>query len=223
MREINKIKTLLLALVVITTITISKTYAVINDYTLLGKTIYLDAGHGGPDSGAIAGGIYEKNINLEIVKKVEKELTKKGATVYLTRDKDTDLSTQTHNRKRSDLTNRAQKINKTNPNLYLSIHLNSTSNSKWRGMQIFYTSKNKQNKYLAQTIYDEMTKNLSNVRELKQEDNYYMYKQIKVPGVLVEVGFLSNPSDNYILRDEKYQEKIARLLATSLETYFTKK
>ena len=90
-------------------------------------------------------------------------------------------------------------------------------------MQIFYTSKNKQNKYLAQTIYDEMTKNLSNVRELKQEDNYYMYKQIKVPGVLVEVGFLSNPSDNYILRDEKYQEKIARLLATSLETYFTKK
>lgn len=223
MREINKIKTLLLALVVITTFTISKTYAIINDYTLIGKTIYLDAGHGGSDSGAIAGGIYEKTINLEIVQKVEKELIKKGATVYLTRDKDTDLSTQTHNRKRSDLTNRAQKINKTNPDLYLSIHLNSTANSKWRGMQIFYTSTNKQNKYLAQTIYEEMTRNLSNVRELKQEDNYYMYKQIKVPGVLVEVGFLSNPSDNYILRDQKYQEKIARLLAISLETYFTKK
>lgn len=52
---------------------------------------------------------YTKTINLEIVQKVEKELIKKGATVYLTRDKDTDLSTQTHNRKRSDLTNRAQK------------------------------------------------------------------------------------------------------------------
>ena len=82
MKEINKIKTLLLALVVITTFTISKTYAIINDYTLIGKTIYLDAGHGGPDSGAIAGGIYEKTINLEIVQKVEKELIKKGATVY---------------------------------------------------------------------------------------------------------------------------------------------
>lgn len=223
MREINKIKTLLLALVIVTTITISKTYAVINDYTLLGKTIYLDAGHGGPDSGAIAGGIYEKNINLEIVQKLEKELIKKGATVYLTRNEDTDLSTQNHNRKRSDLTNRAKKINKTNPDLYLSIHLNSTISSKWRGMQIFYTNKNKQNKFLAQTIYNEMEKNLSNVREIKQENNYYMYKQITVPGVLVEVGFLSNPSDNYILRDEKYQEKISRLLASSLEIYFTKK
>lgn len=223
MREINKIKTLLLALVIVTTITISKTYAVINDYTLLGKTIYLDAGHGGPDSGAIAGGIYEKNINLEIVQKLEKELIKKGATVYLTRNEDTDLSTQNHNRKRSDLTNRAKKINKTNPDLYISIHLNSTISSKWRGMQIFYTNKNKQNKFLAQTIYNEMEKNLSNVREIKQENNYYMYKQITVPGVLVEVGFLSNPSDNYILRDEKYQEKISRLLASSLEIYFTKK
>ena len=223
MRKINKIKTLLLVFILITIITISKTYAVINDYTLLGKTIYLDAGHGGPDSGAIAGDIYEKNINLAIVQKIEKQLIKKGATVYLTRDKDTDLSTQTYNRKRSDLTNRAKKINEVKPDLYLSIHLNSVANSKWRGLQIFYTNKNNQNKQLAQTIYDEVNKKLNKVREIKEENNYYMYKQIKVPGVLVEVGFLSNPSDNYLLRDDKYQEKIAQLLVTSLETYFTKK
>lgn len=223
MRKINKIKTLLLVFILITIITISKTYAVINDYTLLGKTIYLDAGHGGPDSGAIAGDIYEKNINLAIVQKIEKQLIKKGATVYLTRDKDTDLSTQTHNRKRSDLTNRAKKINEIKPDLYLSIHLNSVANRKWRGLQIFYTNKNSKNKQLAQTIYDEVNKKLNKVREIKEENNYYMYKQIKVPGVLVEVGFLSNPSDNYLLRDDKYQEKIAQLLVTSLETYFTKK
>lgn len=223
MRKINKIKTLLLVFILITIITISKTYAVINDYTLLGKTIYLDAGHGGPDSGAISGDIYEKNINLAIVQKIEKQLIKKGATVYLTRDKDTDLSTQTYNRKRSDLTNRAKKINEVKPDLYLSIHLNSVANSKWRGLQIFYTNKNNQNKQLAQTIYDEVNKKLNKVREIKEENNYYMYKQIKVPGVLVEVGFLSNPSDNYLLRDDKYQEKIAQLLVTSLETYFTKK
>ncbi len=71
---------------------ISKVYANINGFYLLGKTIYIDPGHGGRDSGAVYKNIYEKDINLEISKRLEKELTSYGATVYMTRYDDIDLS-----------------------------------------------------------------------------------------------------------------------------------
>ena len=80
----------------------------------------------------------EKNLNLSIVKKLANKLGEKGAIVLLTRDTDKDLSSKyASNRKRSDLTNRAMLINKSKANLYISIHMNSTTNSSWRGLQIF--------------------------------------------------------------------------------------
>lgn len=216
----NKYKSLVIIMFFIFTFSISQVYADVNDLSLLGKVIYLDAGHGGVDAGAEAKNIKEKDINLVLVKKLESVLVGKGATVYLTRDGDYDLSKTIKNRKRSDLANRAKLINESDADIYISIHLNSTTESKWRGLQVFYNSVNNENKILADTMYEVIKNNLSNVREVKKENSYYMYKRINVPGILIEAGFISNPSDNYILRDSFYQDKLVNNIAMGIIEYF---
>ena len=216
----NKYKLIIIISIFISILSISKVYAQILDYTLLGKIIYIDPGHGGIDSGTTYKNIYEKDINLIMSKKIEKYLVSKGATVYLTRETDKDLSKTTTNRKRNDLTNRAKLINNTNPDMYISIHLNYISNSKWQGLQIFYNNKNKENKNIANKLTTYLKEYTSNIREPKKENIYYMYKQIKVPGVLIELGFLSNPNDRYRLTREEYQDKLAQNISNSIEKYF---
>ena len=161
-------------------------------------------------------------MNLILVKKLEKELASRGAIVYLTRENDDDLSTTTVNRKRNDLYNRAKYINDISPNMYISLHLNSTTSPSWRGLQIFYTTQNKENKKIASTITDYLNQHFSNVREIKKDNTYYMYKFIKTPGVLIEAGFISNPSDNYLLRQEDYQNKLIVLITDAIEKYYQK-
>lgn len=197
-----------------------KASATINGYSLLGKIICLDSGHGGKDSGAESDKIIEKEMNLALTKKLEKALISRGATVYLTREDDYDLSTTTVNRKRSDLYNRAKLINRINPDIYISIHLNSTTSKAWRGLQVFYTNKNENNKILAETITNNLKRNIPNIREIKQDNNYYMYKLIKQPGVLIEAGFISNPDDNYLLRNSNYQNKLINEISNAIEIYF---
>lgn len=200
-----------------------KVEAFTKDYSLLGKVIYLDAGHGGKDSGAISNNLYEKDLNLEIVDKLESELLSRGALVLLTRDDDYDLSTTNINRKRDDLYSRIKLINDSNCDLYISIHLNSTTNSAWRGLQIFYSSINKDNKLLAETMNNTLANNIKNIREVKKSNDYYMYKNIKKPGILIEVGFLSNPNDKYLLKQEAYQYKLVTSITDGIVNYFTNK
>lgn len=216
----NKYKLLIISCFFLFTLSLPKVTATIKDLNLLGKVIILDAGHGGIDQGASSGKIIEKDLNLLLVKKLEKELTSRGATVYLTREDDKDLSTTTVNRKRNDLYNRAKYINDISPNMYISLHLNSTTSPSWKGIQLFYTTKNEENKQIAQTITDHLSKNLSNVREIKKDNTYYMYKFINSPGILIEAGFISNPSDNYLLRQEDYQDKLITLISDSIEEYY---
>ena len=85
-------KVLIICLFFLSIFCLSKIYAEVNDLTLLGKIIYLDAGHGGKDCGAISNSFLEKDMKLILVKKLEQELGKKGAIVYLKRDVDYDLA-----------------------------------------------------------------------------------------------------------------------------------
>lgn len=215
----NKFKLIIIICLFISIISISKVYAIVNSYTLLEKTIYLDPGHGGRDSGATYKDIYEKDINLIMCKKIEQYLISKGAIVYLTRESDIDLSTTSVNKKRSDLSNRAKLINKSNANMYISIHLNYIFNSQWKGLQIFYNNKNKENEIIANKLTSYLKETSSNIREPKKENIYYMYKQITVPGVLIELGFLSNPNDRYRLTREEYQDKLAKNISNAIEKY----
>lgn len=218
----NKYKLLIIICFFLITISLPQVTAVVKDLNLLGKVFVLDAGHGGTDSGAINGQIIEKDLNLILVKKLEKELISRGATVYLTREEDSDLSIKTQGRKRSDLYNRAKYINTIKPDMYISIHLNSTTSPSWKGLQVFYTSNNTENKEIAETITDYLKANIKNVRDSKENNTYYMYKHINYKGVLIEAGFISNKEENYLLRQEQYQNKLITLVADSIEKYYQK-
>jgi len=188
------------------------------------KTIFLDAGHGGPDSGALYRNIYEKDINLSIVKKLEKKLKEKGAQVFLTRDGDYDLSVPyTVNRKRSDLSRRSNMINRSNCDLYISIHLNADTSTTYHGAQVFYDNKIKQNKKIAETIQADLKQYLYTTRDAKQKNDMYLFHRLDKPGVLVEIGYITNPNDRYLLMQKEYQEKVANILTNSIIRYFYKK
>ena len=189
---------------------------------LFGKVIYIDPGHGGVDPGSIYKDIYEKDINLSISLKLQEKLIEKGAIVYLTRNGDFDLSvTNTINRKRSDLSRRANAINNSNCDIYLSIHLNAEASGTWRGPQVFYDDINENNALIAKILQ----KNLNNIyktnRKIKEVNDLYLEKRIKRPGVLLEVGFLSNANDRYLLRQDSFIEKLCETIANGLIDYFS--
>ena len=220
---IRQYKTLMLVMFFLSIFCFSKVNAIVKDYTLLGKCIYLDAGHGGRDSGAISSTFLEKDMNLLLTKKLEKVLVSKGAIVYMTRDGDYDLSKSTINKKRDDLYRRVKMINQSKCNLYISMHLNASPSTKWNGIQIFYSNILKENKQVADTITNTMKENMKNIRDVKKENGYYMYSKIKIPGVLVEAGFVSNPNDNYKIRQSNYQDILVNNIALGIEKYFEKK
>jgi N-acetylmuramoyl-L-alanine amidase len=201
----------------------SKVNAIVRDYSLLGKIIYLDAGHGGVDSGSVSNSFLEKDMNLLLVYELEEILVSKGAVVYLTRDGDYDLSSGNINRKRNDLYNRVKLINNSDCDLYVSMHLNSSPSSKWNGIQIFYSSVLNENKILGEMVTDVLKSNMKNVRDLKLENSYYMYSKIKVPGILVEAGFISNSNDNYKIRQKEYREILINNIVVGIENYFNSK
>lgn len=192
--------------------------AYINEAPLVGKVVYLDAGHGGVDPGAYYKDMYEEDINLSITLKLRDYLLTKGCTVYLTRDGDYDLSNpKSRLRKRSDLSNRASLIDKSNADLYLSIHLNSSTSTAWKGAQVFYDDINKNNKDFALIFQKNFNSNLGSKREEKEIKNLYMYKNIKnVPGLLLEVGFISNANERQLLNKEWYQNKIVKVITKSV-------
>lgn len=193
-----------------------------NNNPLKDKVIYIDPGHGGVDPGTIYKNIYEKDINLKISLNLKEKLEEKGAIVYLTRSDDYDLSvTNTINRKRSDLSRRANAINKSNCDLYLSIHLNSESTGTWRGPQVFYDDVNPANKEIALVIQKYLNKLFGTDREYKLVNDLYLEKRVKVPGVLIEVGFLSNSNDRYLLLNDSFIDKVSNCITNSLFEYFS--
>jgi N-acetylmuramoyl-L-alanine amidase len=214
-------KALIIVMFFLSVFSFSKVNAHIKNYSLLGKTIFLDAGHGGVDAGATSSTFLEKDMNLLLVNKLAVELVNRGAIVFLTRDGDYDLSTTTINRKRRDLYSRVKLINNSKSDLYISIHMNSSPSRKWNGIQIFYSNILSDNKEIAKILTNELKSNMKNIRDYKKENNYYMYSKLKVPGVLVEAGFISNSNDNYKIRQTKYQKILIENIANGIEKYLS--
>lgn len=187
---------------------------------LSGKIIIIDPGHGGKDPGSISDNTYESSINLEISKYLEYELTKVGATVILTREGDYDLSSPNAKwRKKSDFDNRINLINNSKANMYLSIHLNYLEDKKYDGPQVFYN--NNENKIIAQTIQEELNKELKNDRKIKKiPTRTYMYSKLTIPGVLIECGFLSNYNEKELLKTPEYQSKLAKIITNGVINYY---
>ena len=182
-------------------------------------SVVIDAGHGLEDVGANIGNIYEKDINLKISLYLEKELSRLGASVILTRNDDYDLSVpNARYRKKSDFDNRIKLINESNADMYLSIHLNYLNNSLYSGPQVFY---NKDNKELAELIQKSLNKYTNENRKIKNiPQNTYMYSKLKVPGVLIECGFLSNTKERNKLTNKEYQKLISKAISEAILEYF---
>ncbi len=191
------------------------------DLPLQGKVIVVDAGHGGLDPGTTYKDIYEKDINLKISLFLRDALANYGATVILTRDSDADLSNGAlEHRKKTDFDNRIKIINNNFTDIYLSIHLNYLSNTKYYGAQVFY---NNDNEILASFVQTYINDNLNSNREIKQiPSSTYMYGKLEKPGVLIECGFLSNQKEREKLVTENYQKEIAYVIANAVVAYYNR-
>lgn len=186
---------------------------------LSGKIIVIDPGHGGADPGTSYKDVFEKDLNLKISLYLEGELSRRGASVIMTRDSDYDLSSANAIwRKKSDFDNRIKLINNSNASLYLSIHLNYLSQTEYSGAQVFYNS---HNKTLAEIIQNTLNDELNGKRDVKKiPNNTYMYRQLKIDGVLIECGFLSNYKERELLQTEEYQQKIASTIAEAITKFY---
>jgi len=217
---IKKYKSLIIILCLLLIFSIQTIKA--EELPLFGVIITVDAGHGGRDPGTSYGNIEEKDINLEISKKLEKELTKNGAIVYMVRDSDIDLSSIYDSRKkRGDLYRRIKFIEKNQSDLYLSIHLNWYKNSSYRGAEVLYHNINENNKILATSLQEQFNKSMGTKRKIKTTD-LYLYRNTKTPGVLIECGFISNYQDRMLVTTKEGQEKISKIITEGVIDYLEK-
>ncbi|WP_029761782.1 N-acetylmuramoyl-L-alanine amidase CwlD, partial [Geobacillus thermodenitrificans] len=193
---------------------------------LSGRIIVLDPGHGGPDGGAVGGEVVEKEIALNVAKKLRDYLQQQGALVLMTRETDRDLaspSTRGYSRRKTeDLRERTTFINKSDADLFISIHLNAIPSPRWRGAQTFYYGSLIENERLAKFIQAELRRNLENThRVAKMIDTVYLLKHAKKPGALVEIGFLSNPDERELLASDHYQTQLAASIYKGVLRYFS--
>ncbi|WP_334075687.1 MULTISPECIES: N-acetylmuramoyl-L-alanine amidase CwlD [Paenibacillus] len=193
---------------------------------LAGQKIVLDAGHGGPDGGAVSKqGLIEKDINLAVALYLRDYLQQAGAIVVMTREVDKDLAgaeTRGYSkRKTEDLKQRVRFIEEQQADLFISIHMNSVPSERWRGAQTFYYLNNGNSANLADLIQQELRRNLENTdRVAKVSDKpVYVLQALKIPAALVEVGFLSHPEESGLLGDESYQRKVAASIYQGLLRY----
>ncbi|EYO75319.1 N-acetylmuramoyl-L-alanine amidase [Staphylococcus aureus DAR3933] len=174
---------------------------------LQGKTIVLDPGHGGSDQGASSNTKYkslEKDYTLKTAKELQRTLEKEGATVKMTRTDDTYVS----------LENRDIK-----GDAYLSIHNDALESSNANGMTVYWYHDNQ--RALADTLDATIQKKglLSN-RGSRQE-NYQVLRQTKVPAVLLELGYISNPTDETMIKDQLHRQILEQAIVDGLKIYFS--
>jgi len=185
-------------------------------WLLVGKTIVVDAGHGGADSGMRAGGVLEKDINLAIARRLADYLRQGGAKAVLTRDKDARLSTE----RREDLSRRVALAREHGADAMISIHANSFSDPGQHGAQTFSSPGSEQAKRLSHAIQAELVRILANTSRVPKENDYFLCRESTVPTVIVEVGFLTNPKERRLLQDPSYQDKVAFAIYSGSVKYF---
>ena len=181
--------------------------------------IVIDPGHGGEDPGKVGvNDILEKDINLQISMKVRDLLEEVGITVVMTREDD-----KVPDRKKEDLGERVELINKTKPTLALCIHQNSYTTPDIFGAQVFYHTKTEEAENVATLVQESMRAiDPNNKREIKENDTYYMLKFSEVPTIIVECGFLTNPTESQKLTTEEYHDEVAFAICEGIVKWLDK-
>jgi len=153
---------------------------------------------------------------------VKELLEARGVKVFMTRLDDQMLGgEQTDNKKLQDMKERVTIINDADPDLVVSIHQNSYTDSSVSGAQVFYYSKSEEGERAAGIIHDALLSiDKDNRRKAKGNDTYYLLKHVNAPAVIVECGFLSNQEEAEKLLTEEYQMTVANAIVEGIESCF---
>lgn len=184
--------------------------------------LVLDAGHGGEDGGAVSlTGAPESQINLAIVLKLRDVLALYGVDPTLLREEDISLHDSSagtlREKKRSDLKNRVAAIEAVEGGTLISIHQNTYPGSRYHGTHVFYAP-TESSQTLAEHVQNSIKIALQpdNERAVKRiPDTVYIMNHITCPAILIECGFLTNPEEEALLRDQDYQRKLSVVIAAA--------
>jgi N-acetylmuramoyl-L-alanine amidase len=196
------------------------------------NTIFLDPGHGGQDSGAFYYNVAEKDLNMQIYRKLRTKLEELGYKVLTSRDSDIDVDF---------VTERSRMVNKTNSDIFISIHFNATGNtySKASGIQTYsysdepdYPSKiNKywhnhpdrmsESKRLAAAIHSSLLAETGAKDAGLLESSFAVLRETAKPAVLLELGYMDNFTENQQIRDSHYQDKLVAGIVKGIQKYYS--
>ncbi len=180
------------------------------------KIVIVDAGHGGEDGGASGvNGVLEKDLNLQMALEIGARFEEEGYAVVYTRTDDRLLYREEENvkgiRKISDLKNRCKIAEMYPDSVFVSVHMNSFGDSKYSGLQVYYSTENEESERIARGIQEQVKSDVQNQnnRKAKKGDGIYILENISNPAVLVECGFLTNSDECKKLSEKEYQKQLS--------------
>ncbi|MDP4108781.1 MAG: N-acetylmuramoyl-L-alanine amidase [Bacillota bacterium] len=196
-----------------------------------GSVVIIDAGHGGMDGGATGvSGLLEKDCTLIISKKLDAAMAFLGIKTIMIRTEDMSLDYSEDNtirkNKIADLKARLKIADETENPVFFSIHLNIFPESQYRGAQVFYGPNSEKSAELADITQKTLISLLNdgNTRKYKKApDSVYLMNKLSCPAVTIECGFVSNPEEEALLKNEGYQKKLAIAIAGGFIKYITGK
>lgn len=179
-----------------------------------GRYIGIDAGHGGTEPGAVSSsGLKEKDITLDIAQRVTSGLEAAGARVFMLRSGDTTI----------DFRDRPEIANKENVEILVSIHCNSFTDSSKRGTETYYYKDGHGGQALAEALHKALVSSLGLPDRNTRTADYNVIRYTKMPAALVEVAYLSNPTEEKLLADPAFREKAAQAIVSGIMAYFRNK
>lgn len=172
------------------------------------STVVIDPGHGGHDRGGIPSNIIpEKGVALDTALRVQRYLAKAGLQTVMTRSSDVFVT----------LDRRVAIANSQKRAIFVSIHYNSAYRVGANGIETFYSSKT--GKSLAAIMQQNTMKTTSGVNRGVKPATFYVLRKTKIPAILIEGGFLTNPTDAALVNRKEYREKLAAQIAASILEY----
>lgn len=189
---------------------------------LAGRTVCIDPGHGGPDTGAIGPtGVREKDVNLAVALGVRDRLTAQGARVVMTRDTDRsvaspDADQATELQARCDIATRAR------ADIFVSVHSNAAEKPSANGMETYHARQaSDASVLLARSVFASMDEKI----ELRPRGvfpaNFYVIHKATMPAELTEMAFVTNPVEEQLLASSDFQARMAEAITGGVVAYFT--
>jgi len=172
------------------------------------KVVVIDPGHGGIDYGAIRSGINEKDITTDVSLRVAKILRSDGFKVYMTRDEDKTLSLQ----------ERVDFAEENNPDIFVSIHVNSSEGTTATGLETHYY--HDYSIGLAKVVHEALVKHVNSKDRGLFKSKFYVINHTTMPAILVEIGFLSNEEERQDMISEKRKQATAKAIAEGIKNYY---